>query len=35
VDPREYKVRMHDSKAVMVKPFVRPLNQLCHNLRHV
>ena len=35
VDPREYKVRMHDSKAVMVKPFVHPLNQLCHNLRHV
>ncbi len=35
VDPREYKVRMHDSKAVMVKSFVHPLNQLCHNLRHV
>ncbi len=35
VDPQEYKVRRYDSKAVIVKPFVHPLNQLCHNLHHV
>ena len=34
VDPREYKVRPYDSRAIIVNPFLHPLNQLGVTYRH-